>query len=128
MSRIVFSGIAAALLTVVVATPVLAQTAQRPTFATTKVDGTDNVYIFRYENHQSMFVVTKAGVIATDPISLRRPAAKAYIEEIRKVTQAPIKYVIYSHSHSTTSLVANHSRISVPHSSPIKMPRRGLTS
>ncbi len=46
-----------------------------------------------------MFVVTKAGVIATDPISLRRPAAKAYIEEIRKVTQAPIKYVIYSHSH-----------------------------
>ena len=76
-----------------------AQTAQRPVFATTKVDGTDNVYIFRYENHQAMFVVTKAGVIATDPISLRRPAAKAYIEEIRKITQAPIKYVIYSHSH-----------------------------
>jgi glyoxylase-like metal-dependent hydrolase (beta-lactamase superfamily II) len=99
MSRIVFSGIAAALLAAFVATPVSAQTAQRPVFATTKVDGTDNVYIFRYENHQSMFIVTKAGVIATDPISLRRPAAKAYIEEIRKVTQAPIKYVIYSHSH-----------------------------
>jgi glyoxylase-like metal-dependent hydrolase (beta-lactamase superfamily II) len=99
MSRIVFSSIAAALLAAFVATPVLAQTAQRPVFATTKVDGTDNVYIFRYENHQSMFIVTKAGVIATDPISLRRPAAKAYIEEIRKVTQAPIKYVIYSHSH-----------------------------
>ena len=77
----------------------LAQTAQRPVFGTTKVDGTDNVYIFRYENHQAMFVVTKAGVIVTDPISLRRPAAKAYIEEIRKITQAPIKYVIYSHSH-----------------------------
>jgi glyoxylase-like metal-dependent hydrolase (beta-lactamase superfamily II) len=99
MSRIVFSSIAAALITAFVATPVLAQTAQRPVFATTKVDGTDNVYIFRYENHQAMFVVTKAGVIATDPISLRRPAAKAYIDEIRKVTQAPIKYVIYSHSH-----------------------------
>jgi glyoxylase-like metal-dependent hydrolase (beta-lactamase superfamily II) len=99
MSRIVFSGIAAALLAAFVATPVSAQTAQRPVFATTKVEGTDNVYIFRYENHQSMFIVTKAGVIATDPISLRRPAAKAYIEEIRKVTQAPIKYVIYSHSH-----------------------------
>jgi glyoxylase-like metal-dependent hydrolase (beta-lactamase superfamily II) len=81
------------------ATAALAQTTQRPVYATTKVDGTDNVYIFRYENHQAMFVVTKAGVIATDPISLRRPAAKAYIEEIRKVTQAPIKYVIYSHSH-----------------------------
>ncbi len=99
MSRIVFSGIAAALFAVFLATPVLAQTAQRPVFATTKVDGTDNVYIFRYENHQAMFVVTKAGVIVTDPISLRRPAAKAYIEEIRKITQAPIKYVIYSHSH-----------------------------
>jgi glyoxylase-like metal-dependent hydrolase (beta-lactamase superfamily II) len=69
----------------------------RPLFATTKV--TDRVYIFRYDNHQSMFIVTPAGVIVTDPISERRPAAKAYIEEIRKITQAPIKYVIYSHSH-----------------------------
>jgi glyoxylase-like metal-dependent hydrolase (beta-lactamase superfamily II) len=38
-------------------------------------------------------------VIATDPIGERRPAAKAYIEEIQKITKAPIKYVIYSHSH-----------------------------
>jgi hypothetical protein len=34
-----------------------------------KVDGTDNVYVFRYGNSQAMFVVTlAAGVIATDPI------------------------------------------------------------
>ena len=47
-----------------------------------------------------MFVVTKAGVIATDPIGLRRPqAVTAYIDEIKKVTQQPIKYLIYSHSH-----------------------------
>jgi glyoxylase-like metal-dependent hydrolase (beta-lactamase superfamily II) len=46
-----------------------------------------------------MFIVTKDGVIATDPISERRPAAKAYIEEIQKITKAPIKYVIYSHLH-----------------------------
>jgi len=70
-----------------------------PQFATTKVEGTENVYIFRYVRHQSMFIVTPQGVIATDPIGLRRPAAKAYIEEIRKITKAPIKYVIYSHSH-----------------------------
>ena len=38
-------------------------------------------------------------MIATDPIGERRPAAKAYIEEIQKVTRAPIKYAIYSHSH-----------------------------
>ena len=64
--------------------------------ATTKV--TDNVYIFRYIGHQSMFIVTPEGVIATDPISLRRPA-KPYIDAIQAVTKAPIKYVIYSHSH-----------------------------
>jgi glyoxylase-like metal-dependent hydrolase (beta-lactamase superfamily II) len=71
-----------------------------PLFATTKVEGTDNVYIFRYQGHQSMFVVTSAGVIATDPIGLRRPqAVTTYIAEIKKVTDQPIKYVIYSHSH-----------------------------
>ena len=71
-----------------------------PLFATTKVEGTDNVYVFRYQNHQSMFVVTPAGVIATDPISYGRPqAAQAYLDEIRKITKAPIKYLIYSHHH-----------------------------
>jgi glyoxylase-like metal-dependent hydrolase (beta-lactamase superfamily II) len=71
-----------------------------PLFATTKIEGTDNVYMFRYQGHQSMFVVTPAGVIATDPIGYLRPqAVKTYIEEIRKVTQAPIKYVVYSHHH-----------------------------
>ena len=69
-----------------------------PTFETKKVEGTDNVYIFRYQNSQAMFVVTRDGVIATDPISERRPA-KPYIDAIEAVTKAPIKYVIYSHSH-----------------------------
>jgi glyoxylase-like metal-dependent hydrolase (beta-lactamase superfamily II) len=77
--------------------PAQAQQPAPPPFATTKV--TDNVYIFRYGGHQSMFVVTPAGVIATDPIGERRPAAKAYIDEIKKITSAPIRYVIYSHSH-----------------------------
>jgi glyoxylase-like metal-dependent hydrolase (beta-lactamase superfamily II) len=76
------------------------QQPQRPTFATTKVEGTDNVYIFRYQNHQAMFIVTPAGVIATDPISYGRPqAAVTYVEEIKKITKAPIKYLIYSHHH-----------------------------
>jgi glyoxylase-like metal-dependent hydrolase (beta-lactamase superfamily II) len=70
-----------------------------PTFATSKVEGTENVYVFRYQGHQSVFVVTPAGVIATDPISENRPAAEAYVAEIRKITQAPIRYVIYSHHH-----------------------------
>jgi glyoxylase-like metal-dependent hydrolase (beta-lactamase superfamily II) len=71
-----------------------------PVFATTKVEGTDNVYIFRYMNHQSMFVVTSAGVIATDPIAYaRREASQVYLDEIRKVTSQPVRYVIYSHNH-----------------------------
>jgi glyoxylase-like metal-dependent hydrolase (beta-lactamase superfamily II) len=79
--------------------PAQTQAPTAPPFATTKVEGTDNVYIFRYGGHQSMFIVTKAGVIATDPISFQRPAAKAYIDEIGKVTNQPIRYVIYSHHH-----------------------------
>jgi glyoxylase-like metal-dependent hydrolase (beta-lactamase superfamily II) len=71
-----------------------------PTFETKKVEGTDNVYIFRYQNHQAMFVVTGDGVIATDPIGYGRPqAVTTYVEEIKKVTPQPIKYLIYSHHH-----------------------------
>jgi glyoxylase-like metal-dependent hydrolase (beta-lactamase superfamily II) len=74
--------------------------ADRPLYQTTRVEGTDNVYVFRYGNHQSMFVVTRDGVIATDPIAYGRPqAAVTYIEEIRKVSDKPIKYLVYSHHH-----------------------------
>ena len=108
MMRLHYAGVAAAL----IASAFVAQAQQQapaqapapapaaapapPPTATTKV--TDNVYIFRYVGHQAMFIVTPAGVIATDPISLRRPA-KPYIDAIQAVTKAPIKYVIYSHSH-----------------------------
>jgi len=81
------------------ALPAFAQAPTPPLFSTTKVEGTDGVYIFRYQGHQAMFIVTPDGVIATDPIGERRPAAAAYIAEIRKITQAPIRYVVYSHSH-----------------------------
>jgi glyoxylase-like metal-dependent hydrolase (beta-lactamase superfamily II) len=69
-----------------------------PQTSTRKVDGTENVYIFRYGGHQSMFIITPQGVIATDPISYLRPA-KPYIDAIKAVTDKPIKYVIYSHHH-----------------------------
>ena len=77
-----------------------AQQASRPPFETTRVEGTENVYIFRAGNHQAMFVVTSAGVIATDPIGYGRPQmVSTYVDEIKKVTSQPIKYVIYSHHH-----------------------------
>ena len=83
----------------IAAGPSLAQT-PAPPFATTKVEGTDNVYIFRNGNHQAMFVVTKAGVIATDPVAYGRPTGgQTYVDEIKKVTSQPIKYLIYSHHH-----------------------------
>jgi len=74
--------------------------AARPQIETKKVDGTDNVYIFRNGNHQAMFVVTADGVIATDPVAYGRPqGGAAYVAEIRKVTDKPIKYLVYSHHH-----------------------------
>ena len=93
-----FAAVATAVLAA--ATTTFAQQPSAPPFATTQVEGTKNVYIFRYQNHQAMFIVTPAGVIATDPISYGRPqAAKTYLEEIRKITKAPVKYLVYSHHH-----------------------------
>jgi glyoxylase-like metal-dependent hydrolase (beta-lactamase superfamily II) len=77
-----------------------AQQPARPAIQTTKVEGTDNVYIFRNVNHQAMFVVTNDGVIATDPVAYGRPTGgQVFLDEIRKVTNQPVKYVIYSHHH-----------------------------
>jgi glyoxylase-like metal-dependent hydrolase (beta-lactamase superfamily II) len=90
--------LSAALIAAALCAPAVAQ--GQPPIATTKVEGTDNVYIFRNVNHQSMFVVTKDGVIATDPIAYGRPTGgQTYVDEIRKVTDKPIKYLIYSHHH-----------------------------
>jgi glyoxylase-like metal-dependent hydrolase (beta-lactamase superfamily II) len=76
------------------------QAPQRPQIETRKVEGTENVYIFRNGNHQAMFVVTRDGVIATDPVAYGRPqGGAAYVAEIKKVTDKPIKYLIYSHHH-----------------------------
>jgi len=95
-SRAVHGVLAAVALAVVASASPLG--AQAPPFETRKV--TDNVYIFRFGGHQSMFVVTPDGVIATDPIGYLRPhAVTTYIDEIRKVSPAPIRYVVYSHHH-----------------------------
>src|SRR5215471_6700797 len=101
----------------------LAQPAQPP-FATRKIDGTDNVYLFRYQGHQSMFIVTPKGVIATDPIGRYRPqAVTAYLDEIKKAPDQPVKYLTYSTRTSITLPAASPSRIKAQSSSPTKMPR-----
>jgi glyoxylase-like metal-dependent hydrolase (beta-lactamase superfamily II) len=99
MSRVCYA-IAAAVLVAGLGAVASAQQSAQPPFATTQVEGTNNVYIFRAGNHQSMFVVTSAGVIATDPIGYGRPQmVETYVDEIKKVTNQPIKYLIYSHHH-----------------------------
>ncbi len=65
------------------------------------ISGTDRiaegVYSFRYRDHRTMFVVTSDGVIMTDPLNPR--AAPLLMKAIRKVTDQPIEYMIYSHEH-----------------------------
>src|SRR6185369_3592392 len=100
MSKYQFALLAgtAALTAAVLATPAFAQQQQQPSFATTKVEGTDGVYIFRNGGAQSMFIVTRDGVIATDPIGYTRPeGVQDYLNEIRKVTSQPIRFLVYSH-------------------------------
>src|SRR5207245_6275876 len=97
MKRIFLAALACGL---AAASAAWSQAPARPQIATTQVDGTEGVYIFPNGNHQAMFVVTKDGVIATDPIAYGRPTGgQTYVDEIKKVTDKPIKYLIYSHHH-----------------------------
>ncbi len=57
----------------------------------------ENVYAFRYSFYRNIFIVTDEGVIATDPLSVE--AGLIMREEIRKITDQPVKFVAYSHSH-----------------------------
>ena len=57
----------------------------------------DGLYTFRYGAYRSLFMVTNAGVIATDPISPE--AAKEYRAAIKAITDLPVKYLVYSHAH-----------------------------
>merc|ERR1712106_341567 len=62
---------------------------------------TDGVYAFNLGDQElpytSMFVVTGDGVMVVDPI--KSESARAMVQEIRKVTNEPIRYVFYSHDH-----------------------------
>ena len=57
----------------------------------------DNLYTFHFGGHRNIFLVTDDGVIATDPLTVS--AAKYLRQEIAKITDQPVKYVAYSHSH-----------------------------
>lgn len=73
-----------------------AQSQQAPVREITKIAG--EVYRFRNANHYSVFAVTPAGVIATDPINA--DAARWLKAEIAQRFNQPIRYVVYSHDHA----------------------------
>ena len=54
-------------------------------------------YSFRHLGNRNIFLVTSAGVIATDPGNIAQAAIMR--AEIRKITPLPVKYVVYSHHH-----------------------------
>ena len=73
-----------------------AQSPQAPVREISKIGG--EVYRFRNQNHYSVFAVTPAGVIATDPINA--DAARWLKAEIAQRFNQPVRYVVYSHDHA----------------------------
>jgi glyoxylase-like metal-dependent hydrolase (beta-lactamase superfamily II) len=69
---------------------------QAPVREITKIAG--EVYRFRNANHYSVFAVTPAGVIATDPINA--DAARWLKAEIAQRFNQPVRFVVYSHDHA----------------------------
>lgn len=57
----------------------------------------NGLYAFRHGPYRNIFLIGEEGVIVTDPLNVK--AAAALREEIRKLTDKPVKYVAYSHSH-----------------------------
>jgi glyoxylase-like metal-dependent hydrolase (beta-lactamase superfamily II) len=72
----------------------LAQTAPRRDIIQIQGD----LYRFRNAGHFSVFLLTPAGIIATDPIDA--DAARWLKSELAKRFAKPVKYLIYSHDHA----------------------------
>ncbi len=76
--------------------PAVSAQESRPENEITKL--ADGVYLFRHQFHQAIFVITPEGVIVTDPISA--DAATWLKAEIKKLSDQPVRHVVYSHHHS----------------------------
>lgn len=69
---------------------------QQPQREITQIRG--DLYRFRNAGHFSVFLVTPAGIVATDPIDA--DAARWLKEELTKRFAKPVRYLIYSHDHA----------------------------
>ena len=91
--------VSAALIAASIAVPAFAQTPTPPAAVREITQIAGEVYRFRNNFHYSIFVVTPAGIIATDPINAA--AATWLKDELKKRwPDRPIKYVVYSHDHA----------------------------
>jgi glyoxylase-like metal-dependent hydrolase (beta-lactamase superfamily II) len=60
----------------------------------------DDVYVFRQGGYNSLVILTDEGVVTTDPSSQFVTSRSATLKtEIAKLTDKPVKWVIYSHDH-----------------------------
>lgn len=75
--------------------PGLSAQQPRPDDEITKL--VEDVYLYRHQFHQAIFITTPKGVIVTDPIS--SDAATWLKAKIKTLTDQPVRYVIYSHHH-----------------------------
>ncbi len=89
---------------------------QKPVRKITKIAG--DLYRFQNMFHFSVFLVTPAGIIATDPINA--DAARWLKAELKKRFNQAVKFLIYSHDHrdhisggevfANTAVVVAHER------------------
>jgi glyoxylase-like metal-dependent hydrolase (beta-lactamase superfamily II) len=94
---LVFLALLAAALPLRAQEPASVQVAQAaPVREISKIAG--EIYRFRNNNHYSIFVVTPAGIIATDPIN--RDAATWLKAELQRRFNLPVRYLVYSHDHA----------------------------
>ena len=103
MRRPFLPPIAIALLLALAAFPigVRAQDGTPPPPPDEVVQYADDTYAFVSGGYVSLFVVTEAGVIATDPSSQFDPArADRFKAAIAGVTDQPVRYLVYSHHHA----------------------------
>jgi glyoxylase-like metal-dependent hydrolase (beta-lactamase superfamily II) len=92
-------GLAAAALPAHAGAQTLAQLAQAqaPIREITQIAG--NVWRFRNNFHYSVFAVTRAGIVATDPINA--DAARWLQQQLReRFPNQPVRTLIYSHDHA----------------------------
>ena len=97
MKHFVVAAVAAFVLSLPGAVQAQTPATQAPVREITKIAG--EVYRFRNSGHYSVFAVTPAGIIATDPINAA--AATWLKDELKKRwPDKAIKFVVYSHDHA----------------------------